>query len=220
MESGAGDAHSSPFECCPVHDRAPFLPASEADARPLCRTVRGVDRGAGDGVWRSAPGRAAGGRHAPARTAQQRHRRCRTRRSRRSPRPTMSSKRWRFSTTHACFSPASVSRPSAGANVGLLSAKSRREQMQRRAVLSMTSSARASSAGGTSEPSAVAVLRLNTSSYSVGACTGRSAGFSPFMMRFCVAANHDAARRTCPRTTIGRMSDNVAGPDGTEARIS
>jgi hypothetical protein len=73
---------------------------------------------------------------------------------------------------------------------------------------------------GTSRPSAFAVLRLMTSSYLVGACTGRSAGFSPFKMRFCVAANHDAARRACPHTTIGRMSGKVGGPDGTEARIS
>ena len=32
-------------------------------------------------------------------------------------------------------------------------------------------------------PSAFAVLRLITSSYLVGACTGRSAGFSPLRMR-------------------------------------
>ena len=37
--------------------------------------------------------------------------------------------------------------------------------------------------GGTSRPSALAVLRLITSSYLVGACTGRSAGFSPLRMR-------------------------------------
>ena len=43
---------------------------------------------------------------------------------------------------------------------------------------SITSSARASSIGGTSKPSAFAVLRLITSSYLVGACTGRSAGFA------------------------------------------
>ena len=36
---------------------------------------------------------------------------------------------------------------------------------------------------GTSRPSARAVLRLMTSSYLVGACTGRSAGFSPFRIR-------------------------------------
>src|SRR5262249_22200283 len=44
---------------------------------------------------------------------------------------------------------------------------------------SITSSARASSVAGTSSPSVLAVLRLITSSYLVGACTGRSAGFSP-----------------------------------------
>src|SRR5262245_51640772 len=48
---------------------------------------------------------------------------------------------------------------------------------------SITSSARASRVGGTSRPSALAVLRLMTSSYLVGACTGRSAGFSPLRMR-------------------------------------
>ena len=47
------------------------------------------------------------------------------------------------------------------------------------AVHSITSSARARSVGGTSRPSALAVLRLITSSYFVGACTGKSAGFSP-----------------------------------------
>src|SRR5262245_38270383 len=48
---------------------------------------------------------------------------------------------------------------------------------------SITSSARASKLSGTMRPSALAVLRLTTSSYLVGACTGRSAGFSPLRMR-------------------------------------
>src|SRR5262245_22234323 len=48
---------------------------------------------------------------------------------------------------------------------------------------SITSSARASRLGGISIPSAFAVLRLITSSYLVGACTGRSAGFVPLKMR-------------------------------------
>jgi hypothetical protein len=48
---------------------------------------------------------------------------------------------------------------------------------------SITSSARASSIGGMSSPSTLAVFRLITSSYFVGACTGRSAGFSPLRMR-------------------------------------
>src|SRR6185369_10009668 len=42
---------------------------------------------------------------------------------------------------------------------------------------SITSSARASSVGGTAMPKVLAVLRLTTNSYLVGACTGKSAGF-------------------------------------------
>jgi len=48
---------------------------------------------------------------------------------------------------------------------------------------SITSPALASSDGGTVRPSALAVLRLITNSYLVGACTGRSAGFAPLRMR-------------------------------------
>src|SRR4029077_3960326 len=44
---------------------------------------------------------------------------------------------------------------------------------------SITSSARARIDGGTVRPSALAVLRLTTSSNRVGCWTGRSAGFSP-----------------------------------------
>lgn len=52
-----------------------------------------------------------------------------------------------------------------------------------RCTYSITSLACASSVGGTAIPSALAVLRLITSSYLVGACTGRSAGFSPLRIR-------------------------------------
>ena len=52
-----------------------------------------------------------------------------------------------------------------------------------RHLYSTTSSARASNVGGMVRPSALAVLRLMTSSYLVGACTGMSAGFSPLRMR-------------------------------------
>ena len=45
---------------------------------------------------------------------------------------------------------------------------------------SITSSARASSEGGTPRPSAFAVLRLMTSSNLVGCSIGRSAGLAPF----------------------------------------
>ena len=48
---------------------------------------------------------------------------------------------------------------------------------------SITSLASASSVGGRLRPSAFAVFRLITSSYLVGACTGRSAGFSPLRIR-------------------------------------
>src|SRR5215831_15197896 len=71
--------------------------------------------------------------------------------------------------------------------------RARRERPRRRsaaeqrdelaALHSITSSAVASSLSGTVSPSALAVFRLMTSSYLVGACTGRSAGFSPLRMR-------------------------------------
>src|SRR5262249_9144791 len=48
---------------------------------------------------------------------------------------------------------------------------------------SITSSARASSVGGTSRPSAFAVFKLITSSNLMGFCTGRVAGVSPLRMR-------------------------------------
>src|SRR5215468_2272163 len=48
---------------------------------------------------------------------------------------------------------------------------------------SITTSAVASSAGDIASPSALAVFKFITSSYFVGACTGRSAGFSPLRMR-------------------------------------
>jgi hypothetical protein len=48
---------------------------------------------------------------------------------------------------------------------------------------SITSSARASNEAGKVRPSALAVFRLTVSWYLVGACTGRSAGFSPLRMR-------------------------------------
>ena len=54
---------------------------------------------------------------------------------------------------------------------------------QRTFAYSITSSALASSVGGTVRPSAFAVFRLMTIWYFVGACTGMSAGFSPLRMR-------------------------------------
>src|SRR5262249_42276363 len=54
---------------------------------------------------------------------------------------------------------------------------------ERAAPHSITSSARASSVGGTSRLSAFAVLRLITSSNLVACTTGRSAAFSPLRTR-------------------------------------
>src|SRR5215467_13997669 len=51
-----------------------------------------------------------------------------------------------------------------------------------RAIHSITSSARASSVGGTVSPSAWAVLRLMINSNRVGCSTGRSAGLAPFKL--------------------------------------
>src|SRR5262249_1671597 len=67
------------------------------------------------------------------------------------------------------------------------------------AAHSITSSARASSVAGTSMPIALAALRLITNSYLVGACTGRSAGFSPLRMRstYC-AAERNWLERSAP----------------------
>src|SRR5215204_6460525 len=53
---------------------------------------------------------------------------------------------------------------------------------------SITSSARARSVGGIVRASVAAVLRLITSSNSVGCWTGRSAGFAPFKMRWTYIA--------------------------------
>jgi hypothetical protein len=68
----------------------------------------------------------------------------------------------------------------------------------------ITSSARASSVGGTIMPSALAILRLITRSYLVGACTGRSAGFSPLRMR----STYPVARRQ-RREVLGALVTEV-----------
>jgi hypothetical protein len=60
--------------------------------------------------------------------------------------------------------------------------ESRCRKVRARNVYSITSSAPASSDGGTARPSALAILRLIASSYFVDACTGRSAGSSPLRM--------------------------------------
>src|SRR5262249_31803886 len=57
------------------------------------------------------------------------------------------------------------------------------QRYERAALHSITSSAMASTPGGTVRPSAPAVFMLMTSSNLVGCSTGRSAGFSPFRIR-------------------------------------
>src|SRR5262245_7023186 len=63
---------------------------------------------------------------------------------------------------------------------------------------SITSSARASSVGGTLRLSALATLRLIANSNLVGACTGRSAALAPPRMR----STYSAARgKVSPKST-------------------
>src|SRR6516164_7488954 len=77
--------------------------------------------------------------------------------------------------------------PNSGHSLSLLGcplcAKTRQDAPQQMGPYSITSSARASSAGGRGSPSAFAVLRLIASSYLVGNSTGRSPGFSPLRIR-------------------------------------
>ena len=64
---------------------------------------------------------------------------------------------------------------------------------------SITSSARASSVGGTMMPSAFAVFRLITSSNLVGCSTGRSAGFAPLKILSTKRADRrNRSRRSGP----------------------
>jgi hypothetical protein len=57
------------------------------------------------------------------------------------------------------------------------------DRCRSRAPYSISSSARASNIGDLSRPNVLAVLRFTTVSNLVGACTGRSPGFSPLRMR-------------------------------------
>ena len=67
---------------------------------------------------------------------------------------------------------------------------------------SITSSARASSDCGTVRPSALAVLRLMTSSNLVGCCTGRSAGLAINRTQ-----RHHGRRRSAAPITVSRRTD-------------
>jgi hypothetical protein len=69
-------------------------------------------------------------------------------------------------------------------------------------VYSITSSAVASSDEGTVRPSALAALRLITSSNLVGCWIGRLAGFSPLRMR----STYPAAWRNCSAKSVANQS--------------
>ena len=80
--------------------------------------------------------------------------------------------------------------------------------MNSRRFHSITSSARASRVGGTSSPSALAVFRLITSSYLVGACTGEVAGLFPLEDAV------DISRRApVGLDDVGRVGNQAAGVD-------
>src|SRR5262249_47064689 len=83
------------------------------------------------------------------------------------------------------LAPAQPSRTDQIRCCGQLSALCQHAQHTRelKSSYSITASAVASSVLGTVRLSAFAVVRLMTSSYLVGACTGRSDGFSPLRMR-------------------------------------
>src|SRR5262249_37395554 len=74
---------------------------------------------------------------------------------------------------------------------GLLGGRAAEKRHELAAFHSITSSARASSVGGTSRPSAFAVVRLITRSNLVGCSTGMSAGFAP---RKILSTNSPARR--------------------------
>jgi hypothetical protein len=76
---------------------------------------------------------------------------------------------------------------------------------------SITSSARASSVGGTVRPSALAVLRLIKSSMLVGNSTGRSPGLAPFQLK---NAPLWALGFICPLVHVSALSDRLGSELG------
>ena len=87
---------------------------------------------------------------------------------------------------------------------------------------SMISSTRASSEDGRVRPSAFAVFRLMTVSYLVGACTGRSAGFSPLKIRSLSqpAAFRCASNQLSPKTDQTTVSHEGAPGIGCRQSMS
>jgi hypothetical protein len=84
----------------------------------------------------------------------------------------------------------------------LLSAKSRLMHCNKRRrgvamIYSITSSARASSVGGTGRPSALAVVRFMTRSNRVGCSTGMSTGLAPRRILSAISSPPEQAREVC-----------------------
>jgi len=77
----------------------------------------------------------------------------------------------------------------------------------------MTSCARSSTDGGVVEPSAFAVLRSAISSYRVGSCTGRSAGFAVSAASLPGGSRAEAANSThsARRALITGSSSTCSG---------
>jgi hypothetical protein len=76
----------------------------------------------------------------------------------------------------------------------------------KQSLYSITSSARARKDSGMVSPSALAVLRLITSSTFVSSWTGRWAGFSPLRMR----PEYTPTRRPAKRAPIGGIAEGIA----------
>jgi hypothetical protein len=77
---------------------------------------------------------------------------------------------------------------------------------------SITSSARASSVGGTVRPSALAALRLITNSNLVGCSIGRSVGLAPLrILSTSPAARRDDLGRKMMRQVAGALADHKKG---------
>jgi hypothetical protein len=73
--------------------------------------------------------------------------------------------------------------PAPACRFGAMNGRAQLMVPQLKTFYSIASSAVASSEGGTSRSSILAVFKLTTSSNLVGNCTGRSAGFSPLRIR-------------------------------------
>ncbi len=88
-------------------------------------------------------------------------------------------------TLPVCPDQQTISEPNQTSPSGQFPTNARSKQV----LYSITLSALASSVGGTSRPSALAVLRLIANSNLVGCCTGKSPGFAPLKILSMKAAS-------------------------------